>query len=440
MHLVILIPILLLSLLFTACVKPPQEDCWVENTFSNRTGYPLPKDPTSLEFQERVTQLLSTNLTADTSVETALLNNASLQADLEEVGIARADLWQACLISNPILSGFLRFPHPSSVLNSEADLTMPLMDLILQPLRKRAACYKLAAVKAKTAFKALSFVADVKEAFYKVQAAEQLIALENQRLNLAELIFEITFRQWEAGNVGCVELTNAQSNKDASMIELLKREQKFISEGQKLAKLLGLKDLTGITLSEKNESEKVLQPLLSLEEQALEKRLDLWALYQEMLLIAQEGALKSWWTYTEVSGGISFENESDRIWELGPSIQLSLPLFDHGQAARQKLLVQFNQAKKRYRAKEIEIAGEVIQAYNEAEGWQDLIEEGKALASQNKIRIQETQKLYNVMTASVFDLLEAKESLLETEIEIKKAERAYCIAKARLDEAVGTSQ
>lgn len=428
------------SLLVTSCVSPPPEDSWVEETCSSRTGYPLVKDSSSEEFEERISTLLSCDLTVDTAIEIALLNNFSLQAELEEVGIARADLWQACLISNPIFSGMIRFPHPTGALNSETDLCMPLIDLMLRPLRKKSACYNLAAIKAETASKVLTFIADVKEAFYKVRASSLLFETEKQRAELCQLAFDVAYQQKLVGNIGSIDLIKARDKKDDAKTALLKMEQEFIPDRQELASLMGFSDLNGIKISQNESSHEPLPPLEEIEELAQKMRLDLWALYQEMLSIAQDGAMKAWWTYTEVAGGVSFENEYDNVWELGPSIELTIPLFDYGQAARQRLLVQFNQMKKLYLAKQIEIAGSVRKAYYEAKGWQNVIEElTEGGTKRHETITEETLKLYNVMNASIFDLLEAERQELDNDSDIAEAEREYQIARARLEEAVGTA-
>ena len=63
------------------------------------------------EMQQRVQTLLGTNLTVDSAIEVALLNNRELHATLEELGIAEADLIQAGLPRNIELAGSWRFPN-----------------------------------------------------------------------------------------------------------------------------------------------------------------------------------------------------------------------------------------------------------------------------------------------------------------------------------------
>ena len=45
------------------------------------------------------------------AVAVAMVNNPRLQATLAELGIARADLWQASVIRNPLFEAEIRFPR-----------------------------------------------------------------------------------------------------------------------------------------------------------------------------------------------------------------------------------------------------------------------------------------------------------------------------------------
>ena len=60
--------------------------------------------------EAKLTELMSGGLTASEAVEVCLLNNRRLQAAFFEVGMARADVVQSGLLSNPSLGVSMRFP------------------------------------------------------------------------------------------------------------------------------------------------------------------------------------------------------------------------------------------------------------------------------------------------------------------------------------------
>src|SRR5688500_9715125 len=100
---------------FGGCAADPRADfAAVQQSVAARSGgkrLQWMRDKAGAADSTREVQaLLKRQLTADTAVQIALLNNRSIQAELEELGIARADYLQALLPGNPNFSGFLRYP------------------------------------------------------------------------------------------------------------------------------------------------------------------------------------------------------------------------------------------------------------------------------------------------------------------------------------------
>src|SRR5256885_1884173 len=81
--------------------------------------------------------LLKDELTGDRAVEVALLNNPTLAATYEDLGIAQADLMEARVPRNPTIAAEVRFPQHAA-LPFEIELTQSLLDLLLMPVRSRA--------------------------------------------------------------------------------------------------------------------------------------------------------------------------------------------------------------------------------------------------------------------------------------------------------------
>jgi len=71
---------------------------------------------------DKVKDLLAGGITADEAVQICLLNNPGLQAAFMDVGMARADVVQSGLLSNPSLGMALGFPAGGGLANIEAGL------------------------------------------------------------------------------------------------------------------------------------------------------------------------------------------------------------------------------------------------------------------------------------------------------------------------------
>ncbi|MDO8142190.1 MAG: hypothetical protein Q6358_11880, partial [Candidatus Brocadiales bacterium] len=99
--------------------------------------------PEDAAVADAVRYMLQQELTVDEAVQIALLNNRSLQAIYEELGIAQADAVQAGLLRNPIFGAGFRFPdktvggHRST--NTEFSVVQDFLDLLVLPLRKKVA-------------------------------------------------------------------------------------------------------------------------------------------------------------------------------------------------------------------------------------------------------------------------------------------------------------
>src|SRR5262245_52918746 len=95
----------------SGCVATDAGYADVRQVVSSRTGHDVRwqyVDGNS-ETQKSVRELLAKPLTAENAVKVALLNSAELQADFEQLGVARADLVTAWRLPNPVAEGSVRF-------------------------------------------------------------------------------------------------------------------------------------------------------------------------------------------------------------------------------------------------------------------------------------------------------------------------------------------
>ena len=159
------------------------------------------------KIEEAIDSLLARELTVDASVQIALLNNPSLRASYEELSLAQADLVEAGLLKNPVLSGGVtawEMEHisPNLFFTVEQDF----LDLLMMPLRKRVARAQLEATKLHVGDEVLSLANEVRCAFYAAQAAEQVVAVRRLVREAAEASADLARRQREAGTMNDLAL------------------------------------------------------------------------------------------------------------------------------------------------------------------------------------------------------------------------------------------
>src|SRR6266849_3174761 len=169
-----------LSVLVTQRVEAGSPFDVVQHLISGRTGKKVGWNrgtPEDAEVERTIHAALRRNLSVDAAVQIALLNNRGLQAQFEEVGISQADLVQAGLLSNPEFAANWRFPdRPPSGTNAEYSVVQDFLDLVILPLRRKLAAQQLQATQLRVSDEVLKLAAEVKSAFYTLQARQQLLA------------------------------------------------------------------------------------------------------------------------------------------------------------------------------------------------------------------------------------------------------------------------
>ncbi|MBL8943267.1 MAG: TolC family protein, partial [Myxococcales bacterium] len=141
--------------------------------------------------RERVDALVSEPLTVDAALVVALLNNRDLQATLEELGVAQAELVQAGLLENPVVGGELVNSTKGNGLGGGLALSTSLLSAFLIPAKRRVAKAQLRHAVLTVGGAALALVRDVRIAYADVQEAATSRTLQRERVQLAEVADEL---------------------------------------------------------------------------------------------------------------------------------------------------------------------------------------------------------------------------------------------------------
>jgi cobalt-zinc-cadmium efflux system outer membrane protein len=435
-------PILLIAvlpLIFVGCAatSPKAALSDVNKTVLARTGQ------STLGMSNNVVNvLLQNNLTAQSAVTIALLNNKSLQADFAEIGISQADVAQASRLHNIQLFGSWRFPNqPPSIVDTEYSAAGDFLDLLTMPARKKIAARNLEQTKLEVADKVLQLAADVQMAFYTLQAQMELVKRLNLIADVNDAAADLAQRQFDAGNINDLALHNQQAPALQSHLDLMKAKAEVQSQSENINRLLGLSGeqihwQIADELPPLPESE---LPLENLESLAVSQRLDLAAKKQQAESLAAALKLKSKTRFIPgVTLGVDTERSPDGQRVTGPTLALELPLFDQGQPAVAKLAAEFQQAKDNYMAQEVNVRSEVRESQDALLATREAVEfSQKNLLPLRQQILGETLLQYNAMQKNTYDLLAAKEREQMAEQTCIEALRDYWLARVGLEHAVG---
>ena len=438
-----------LPLVFAGCTSTNPKGAFddVSKTVAARTGQQvrwMRDDSECDEIEKAVEELLQTNLTAQAAVAIALLNNRTLQAEFESIGISQAELAQASRLKNPTYAGFYRVPMQGAAgLNTENVLTQNLLDLLMLPARKKIAARNLAIVKLRVADQVLSLSEEVQIAFYTVQARQQLTNRLSIIVEINEAGADIAQRQFDAGNINALELQNQEALFAQSRFDLARAEAQTRVDRERLNRLLGVwgkqtgwQITDGLPALPENEL-----PLENVEATAVNRRLDLAAARGEVMAISSALSLSRHYRYLPgVTIGANAERDLDGSWVAGPTLSLEVPLFDQGQAGLAKLAAEYRRAQRNFEALAVNIRSEVRAARDALIATRDAADyHAKVLLPQRQSILHNTLLHYNAMMKSGYELLLAKEREQQAEQSAIEALRDYWIARAELERAVGGS-
>ena len=388
-------------------------------------------------------ELLAHDLTVDSAVQIALLNNRTLRATFEELGLSQAGLAAATRLPNPTFSASVRWPdHAPRGPNAEFALTAPLLESVLLPMRKHLAEDQLAQVQRRVVHEVLSLVADVRRAVYTVLAHQDVRARLAVIAEINDAAADLARRQYDAGNIPNLELAQTKTSAQQTQLDLLQADAAVRAAREQLSRLLGLAGgQTGWRLSGTLPPLPTADPAFDqLEALALGQRLDLAAARTEVSVAERSLALKRNTRLLPgtVDLGVDTERDSGGGRVTGPRIDLQLPLFDQGQPEVARLSAVLRQAQDRAAALAADIGSEVRTARDALTAARGTVEFYQiTLLPQRRLILRETLLHYNAMQKSPYDLLLAKEQQQTTERLSIEALRDYWLARTELERALG---
>jgi cobalt-zinc-cadmium efflux system outer membrane protein len=389
-----------------------------------------------------VASLLGQDLTAAAAVQIALLNNRSLAATYEDLGVAQADLVQAGLLRNPVFDASVRFPDraPHGP-NAELSISQEFLDLLFLPARKRVAAAQFESVKWRVTAAVMNLSADVRAAWYTLAAAGQMLEMRRTVLEAAAAAAELADRMREANTLSELDRANQQAMAEQVKIDLAAAEAEEREDRERLIALLGLSGEQSqwkITQRLPDPPAEDFRPQ-DLEASAVRQRADLIAAQKSVIAAgATLGVTEQSRLFPSLRLGVDTERDPGGQRVTGPTVSVPIPLFDTGSAAIARQQAMLRQSQQQYEALAVQIRSDVrrlcdrmIAARQRAELYRTVL-----LPLRHRVT-RETQLHYNAMLAGVFQLLLAKQNEVVAGREYIESLRDYWLVRTELERAVG---
>src|SRR5216684_3051945 len=358
-----------------------------------------------------VQRLLRRPLTVDTAVQIALLNNRGLQASYNELALAEAELVGESLPPNPTFS--ISRIVGDGAMEIERQVVGDILALATLPFRSEIARQRFQEAQLRAAEEALRLAADVRRAYYRVVAANELAVVLTDAKSTAEATAQLAEKLGQTGASNKLDQAREQVFYAETTADLATLRQDATSSRERLIRLLGLWDGDlGFGLPQKLPAlpHRPLS-LPRIEVDAVGHRIDLQIARIELAALAKSLNLTEatrFVTLLDVAGvdrktvdptGVSFR-------ERGFDVQFQIPIFDGGEVRVRQAAETYNEAFNRLTEKAVNVRSEARDAFRVYRSTYDIAGHyQREVLPLRKIISDEMQLRFSSMQVDVFALL-----------------------------------
>ncbi|MBS0546190.1 MAG: TolC family protein [Proteobacteria bacterium] len=333
------------------------------------------------QARERVSALLAEPLSAETSVQVALLNNRDLQAAYNDLGISEADYVQASLPPNPGLS--LMRVSGSGVADFQLGLVENILNLFTLPRRSAIAAEHFEHARHQAVFTTLRLAVDTRRAHIRAVAAQQQVGFLDQARATVDQAVRLNARLGEAGGGDQLDQAELAAFYAELSAKVARARLTARQERESLTRLLGLwgGDASFRLPAELPPLPREPDTMAAVEVDAINHRVDLVMARHDVAALAKSLSLTEATRYVSIlqlSGIVNNEaanpltTSNADITRGGFQIDLSLPIFDTGEARTRLAREQYMRALNLLAAKAVNARSEARIAYDVYRGTYDI--------------------------------------------------------------------
>ena len=275
-------------------------------------------------------------LSREEAVAVALWNNAAFQVSVSQLGFARADLVDAGMIANPVLS--LLFPVGPKQL--EATLRWPVEVLWERPRRMAAAELSLDAAAQGLVQSGLDLALSVRVAYTDLALAVDRQALAHEAAAILQRIDTLTQSRLAAGDIAELDARAARVDAVRSAQDAERAVHDVTIARERLRLLMGLPaDDASLNTLESSSEVEGCGSVADLLKRALAARPDLRAAE----LTVEAAAARLGWEKSRVlslTAVLDANGQGTEGFESGPGIDVGIPLFNRNQGGRLRARVR----------------------------------------------------------------------------------------------------
>jgi outer membrane protein TolC len=386
---------------------------------------------------DQVAGLLAHAISAEDAVQIALLNNRSLQASFEQLGISEADLVQSGRLPDPKF--ILRHAGAAGQYDIEETLSVNVLSLLTAPYAHEIEKRRFAQVQSTVVIAVVQLANDTRQAFYAAVAARESVHYLERVKTAAEAGAELARRMLAAGNWNLLDQAQEQSFYTDAMQRLTRAKLLEASTREKLLRLMGLSgQQSSLQLAQTlPELPKTIDEMGNVDETVLQNRVDLRLMRLQIDELAHRlGLVKSTRFVNVLDAGPTrvLQGTRSQPYERGYEVTLEVPLFDGGGPRVRRAQAQYSQAVDRFAQAAIDARSQIRRADAAYRAAFDIAKQQRdeVLPTQQLIAAQSLLR-YNASLVSVFDLLAGARAQIAGVDDYILSVRDFWMAKSEFD-------
>jgi cobalt-zinc-cadmium efflux system outer membrane protein len=377
---------------------------------------------------------LDDGVTQEEAVALALWNSADFQVSLSELGFARADLLEAGLLTNPILS--LLFPVGPK--QFEAALKWPVEVLWQRPRRVAAARLAADAAAERLVQAGLDLVLSVKMAYADLALAMDRARIADESVALLLRIAELTQSRLTAGDISELEGRAATVDAARARQDTLRARHDVVIARERLRALVGFAlDGPAFDIAAERSPTTDCGPAASRLREAIVSRPDVRAAE----IGVEAAAARLGWERSRIltlTAVLDANGSGTEGFERGPGIDIGLPIFNANQAGRARAGAELQRASAAYAAVQQRAAAELREASAQFEqareakaSWRDTI------VTPLQENVAGAERSFAAGDASYLFVLENSRRVVDAQMREREIDADLQRARARIERAMG---
>ena len=379
---------------------------------------------------------ISDGLSEKEAVSLALINNADLQSTLAELGFAVGDLEKAGALPNPVFS----FLFPVGPKQIEMALAWGIDWLWKRPYRVAAASLDVERVAEDLVARGLDTVRDAQIAHADLALARKRHQLLLDAATTWERVAQLARVRLDAGAATQLEVTAVESDartaklEEQRQIEVVREREAELYEIMNAPPEIAL-DLGAVSLPQ---SDPVppgdLQPLI---DRGLGARPEVRAAELGIEAAGERAGLQVAEIFDFVAKADA-NGPGSEGFEIGPGIDLTLPIFDQNQGGRTRAGAEVEQATWRYLGIKRRVEREVRVAYHRYKRADEALRVWpEEVIAPLQTNVSRAEQAYSAGGASYLEVLDATRRLIEARLRGLDLEAEARHAQAALQRSVG---